>query len=791
APHQNAFALVFAFFSLISTSFGADSFRFSGKSKAPVSIEPCSIYPCEMPGPVTLTGRFGESLVEGQADLIFPLNTPPLEGGLATFGMLSYLRNDYGQESYSLGLGARWLLTEANAVMGYRIHGDFAETALENQVNQLAFGFDLFHGKGWDFHTNFYVPVSSERSRRIDGSRTDVSESQIRNETYYDPYATGHQVRQGYEYETTTRTVTTDLSQVLQQREKGRAGGDARFLFDVYGKACGPKVRAMLGAYYYEGHFSDEIFGAMTGLYFIPSPGLQVGAEYYGDDELYGDHWIATVGASIPTDSIFNPGKWGRKEPAYSGYVGGKGYTPAAAHCQTDYLTSRLYANAPRLARPVTDVETTVISEEIVSQSVSETVTVEVGEKVIQDDVMFVNNGAAVGNGVNAGTAGGDGTAENPFDTIQAGADGVATTFGGSGTVYVQGGTGNTYTETINVGHGGSPAAGVTDIAFVTSLKGFQACGGLVFGGDTVLADLAGGFDLRNLNSAQVTGFSITGGTANAGPAGVPDTGAAGGYGILAYNVQNFVASCNTISGVSDRGILLFNDSVSNGAASITENTIDLAGAPAGVNGIEAVVVGVGNRLGVDIIDNNILNAPDCAIHLESFDNALLQATNVSNNTINGAGNVGISIIGNDTSTIQIDQLSGNTVNGTVARVDPALTTTTTAASVRVEANDSANISLSNVTGNQFGNTTALARGTGAGNADAEHGFRFLETGAGSSITVSGSGNTVNWDGPAAGAAGDSGNSVFATGDTVNAGALGFQVNSAAAIFDTDPYRLD
>ena len=74
--------------------------------------------------------------------------------------------------------------------------------------------------------------------------------------------------------------------------------------------------------------------------------------------------------------------------------------------------------------------------------------------KVVETDVIFVNNGGAVGNGIQAGSAGGDGTAENPIDSINGGANLVQTQLGGKGTVYVQE-SGNTYGETVIVDSSG------------------------------------------------------------------------------------------------------------------------------------------------------------------------------------------------------------------------------------------------------------------------------------------------------------------------------------------------
>ncbi|MDA7922432.1 hypothetical protein N9B73_11800 [Verrucomicrobiales bacterium] len=104
---------------------------------------------------------------------------------------------------------------------------------------------------------------------------------------------------------------------------------------------------------------------------------------------------------------------------------------------RSDYLASRMYANAPRMNRPVLERSefTEDLSARIVTQEVSETVvnTTE-GTKVLLDNVVFVNNGAAVGNGIEAGTAVGNGTAEAPVDTIQGGTAALVASLGRVGT---------------------------------------------------------------------------------------------------------------------------------------------------------------------------------------------------------------------------------------------------------------------------------------------------------------------------------------------------------------------
>ncbi|MEC5125279.1 inverse autotransporter beta domain-containing protein [Verrucomicrobiales bacterium BCK34] len=737
--------------SLATNSFGRDRIRFSSSSAKNPKMELVSYernrdlisYPCETPGGVTFGGRFGDGTTEGQVDMLAPLNDP-YNSGIATFLMLNYLHSDYGQESFGVGLGTRWMMDSINSVAGFRIHGDFSDTQLNNSISQLNFGFDLFHAKGFDLHANYYLPTSRSQRQTYRMDESSTSSEYFTNEYCEDPYAAENQIRQNYTYEEVERTTTTDISRLLQQFERGREGGDIRLVFDLLGNECGPKVRGMIGGYAYDGLYSDSLFGAMAGVYALPLPGLQFGVEYYGDDDLYGSNWVATVGATIKTDfqNMFRPAQWGKggSNPyAPDCKNSGKYSIPAP---QSDYLASRMYATAPRMNRPVLERSDVTEVSRVVNREVSETVVgTESGTNVLLDNVIFVNNGGAVGNGIQAGAGGGNGTAEAPVDTIQGGTSALIANFGGVGNVYVQGG-GAAYNEVVEAGFGAG--AGVTSVSYYSSFKPIEGGKGMNFGGDTARAQVVGGFELSNLSYGQVSGFDITGGNSN-------------DHGITATNNDIIDINCNIITGVTDSGILVFNDSGVR-SASVTENTVNNAG-----------------NIGIAFATEN---------------DAQLTITNLDDNTVVAPQTAGIVMEAYDTSNIQVDSMRRNSVDGVAATVAPNDLASSGGAAYGFYAADTASIVAENVSENRAGDTTPLARGTGAGNFDANHGFRIYEDGAGASIVISGEDNVITWDG-AAGAPGTRGNSVFATGDTIAAGAGGFEVNNASAIFNTDPYRLD
>ena len=776
-------ALLLAMLSVASNGLGRDHFRFSSVSAKNPKMELTSYergrdticYPCEMPGGVTFSGRFGDNVTEGQVDMLAPLNDP-YNSGIATFLMLNYLHSDYGQESFGIGLGSRWMMENLNSVAGFRIHGDFSDTALNNSVSQLNFGFDLFHAKGIDLHANYYLPTSRSQRQTYRMDESSTSSEYYTNEYGDDPYAAENRILQEYSTEEVERTTTTEISRLLQQFERGREGGDIRLVFDLLGKECGPKVRGMIGGYAYDGLYSDSLFGAMAGIYAYPVQGLQFGVEYYGDDELYGDNWVATVGATIKTDfqNMFRPSQWGNggSNPyAPDSKNSGKFCAPAP---RSDYLASRMYANAPRMNRPVLERSalTEDLSARVVVENTSETVVnTTSGTKVLLDNVIFVNNGAAVGNGIQAGAAGGNGTAEAPVDTIQGGTAALAANLGGVGNVYVQGG-GAAYNEVVEAGFGAG--AGVTSVAYHSSFKGIEGCEAKFFGGNTPRAQVVGGFELTNLSYGQVSGFDISGGNSV-------------DQGITSTNNETIDINCNIISGVVDAGIVVINDSVANGSVTINENIVTNTG----TDGINVALIGAGNALDLDIADNTVTDAQGIGIYVESGDDSQINVSRIDNNIVERSGVAGIVAEAEDDSTIRVDSMRGNEINGITRMIDPDDAASEGGAAIGFYAGNNATVVAANVSENRIGETTPLARGTGAGNIDAQHGFRIYENGAGASVVISGEDNIVNWDGPAAGVAGESGNSVFATGDTISAGAGGFEVNNANAIFGADPYRLD
>ena len=238
---------------------------------------------------------------------------------------------------------------------------------------------------------------------------------------------------------------------------------------------------------------------------------------------------------------------------------------------------------------------------------------------VIKPDIIFVNNGAPVGNGIQAGSPGGDGTAEKPVDTVQAGATLAGANSTGSGkvwTAYVQGGGAN-YSGLVTT-------TGSTH--YFGSSQPIPALGGKVFGGTSpnpvldgaIVAD-AGANPAINLVSVQ--GFTILHGIAGDDGATAP---------ITIFNVPNVTITNNIIQDSFTEGIHV----EANSGAAVTA-----------------------------LINNNTVTFPsDAGISLVTFNSGSSLTATVQGNTISNASSDGIAVLATG------DAFGGSVVNMTITR---------------------------------------------------------------------------------------------------------------------------
>ncbi|MDF1751554.1 MAG: right-handed parallel beta-helix repeat-containing protein [Verrucomicrobiales bacterium] len=528
---------------------------------------------------ISYTTRASSDIFQNDIETLIPLASI---GNGFVFTNIAYNTRDNGNTNFSGGIGFRFEIPALNAIGGIRTHLDITETQHSNQVEQLGLGIDLYTALGIDFHGNLYF--ADEQNQFIG---------------YGNLFAQQHSI----------------LQNVFG--EQGRSGGDVRIAAPVPLVNNFIPTRAHVGGYFYDGEFMPDLSGIMAGIEMSPFAGVKIGAEYYADKEFFGENVIFTAGVSIPLDNIFNPRELGR---GLAGIFQSRNTEESNRFFD---LASRAGRSAPRRNWVMTEA------------GISET-------KTILSDVIFVNNGGAVGNGILAGSAGGNGTAERPVDTIQGGAGALVTQLGGSGTVYVQAGTyASAADQNIEVGFG--DGAGVSNVVFTSSFKPVAGCGGLNFGGDTGLAIVNnGGFDLRggatgSVTSATIQGFEIVSGLGGAG------------NGIAISNVENVIINCNTIRNTGDSGISFL---AGNFAGSITDNII-ADNSQYGIRIYDADNNGL-------ISGNTITGSSSNAIH---FNNGVNNGS-ITSNTI--SGNVGSAIhMGNGDNT---GVIAGNTITANMGQ---------------------------------------------------------------------------------------------------------------------------
>lgn len=664
-------------------------------------------YPNTQSLPLDFGFRASSEQTEGSFSTLVPLTDQPGGDAVAFLTFAATFRENRG-ESFSLGIGSRFIIDPINAVVGFRFHGDITQTAFENQVTQLSGGVDVMTASGIDLHANFYLP-------------DDEAQLGLEILEFGETFAQGHAILQ--------------RQQIFQLFDQGRRGGDIKVKFDLPVVSEFIPTRGFVGAYHYEGNFgSEDLTGLTAGVITFPLRGVSLGAEYYGDDEFYGDNWVFTAGVSAPLDldNVFNPNEWGRtfakafsRRPS-TRQPGGRGY-----------LKSRVYS-APERRNWVLNQ----VSDPIATGQAGETV------KTIQDGIIFVNNGGAVGNGIQAGALGGDGTAENPTNSINEGANLVQTSLGGTGTVYVQA-TGSAYAEEVvvdasgtNVASGVTPVtrltpAAATNIQFVSSFKGIVACGGFVFGGNTPRADVAGGFYIRDVARAQVQGFSVTGGlTFN--PPDPPTPGNQVGAGIVGAGVFDFLVDCNIVN-TPATGIGHWVEDVGTGSTRIFDNQVSgPADGTSEVNGT-GIFVGVartGSMGSLEIYDNTVFNTARHGIYVRTQDTGAIAGGRIDTNTVSDTGDFaadqegrGIYVNGDSNGTgITLASINGNSISRTSGD------------GIRFQATRRSVMNVGTINGNAISDTTAeVNSGSGVSRSNGA-GIVVLATtnnnGAGSSVTV-------------------------------------------------------
>ena len=652
-------------------------------------------YPYSDALPITISARANDQHQEVQADTAFPIVAG--DRGML-LGMLSYNYGDQIDSTTSIGLAYGFIFNDDISVR-LSAHGDFTESLRGGSVEQFSIGFDVYTGWGIDVYGNYYFPTN-EQFVTGEFSETVGGEQVLRWE---DPFAERNQIVQQQFLDTSAFTASD-----FEFREQAMEGGDLGVTFDIplLCEILDLPAKGNLGVYNYEGVFgNDDITGMQAGIQFYPSRGLSLGAQYYQDEELYGDKWLFHGGVTLAMDNVFSPRSWGRAVKT--------AFSPRPTCRQHGNQMARFLTPSRRKVTPTMGSSDAIL----VNQQVTAASTVLNERKVLLDDVVFVNNGGAVGNGIASGSASGNGTAENPFSILQDGANAAA----GNGNIYVQA-TGTTY-------------AGVTtnttgQLNFVSSFKPIAACGGLTFGGinpgapNTLTppfpagakssfgtvggALVAGGITIGGAGNSAVEGFNVTGGINFTGTGtglatcniadevtaigmtnvtvtenyivGAADdaiqftniTGTAiannnlivapGARGIDATNVSNLVATNNDILDAANDGIRVQGSGAGSVMSSLIIENNNIVNA--GIDGIDVnftsgdTLVGGGNSIDF----NCITNTGGFGIRLRTDNTSIASVDSIDNNFISGAVTDGVRIDSRNTSVINLNSLSLNEV---------------------------------------------------------------------------------------------------------------------------------
>jgi hypothetical protein len=443
---------------------------------------------------------------------------------------------DAGRQSYSLGAGGRVQLDSAPIILGANVFYDHSEGFYNQNFDQLGAGVEVL-SDWWEFRANGYLNLSDQRL--IDSVRTTETSSRTRqtgSSSQYvssDPqYATGHSiVQQNYYRQTQTfQTVTTNTTRVWENFAQPMSGLDAEFGVLVPGL---PKrnieARLFVGGYYYRNPFGGKDLTGMKARAEVRLwDRLYLDGAWAQDEEVMGGNWYAGIRVNIP---------FGAK--AESSVRLSNGLHP---------LTTRLNEAVRRNARPVVAksgyLENVDLREVLRAIQVRRAIRVVAKTQVIQDKIDFVDNTATQGGQIedrDKPTVVGNGTAENPYQSIVLAAADAAQRYGTTGMAH-----------TVMVRPTAWAYQGNVLITAPMHITGAQNCGGILHSG---LADVAtggnpnyavgftdslalvfGGFEAHNVaGRVEIDGFIIRNGSWS-------------GDGIVLTNVAQSSIHCNNIS---------------------------------------------------------------------------------------------------------------------------------------------------------------------------------------------------------------------------------------------------
>lgn len=531
---------------------------------------------------LSFDSRASRERIQQDVSALVPLAASPTSALLTDF---TFQFRDEGNHSFSGGIVMRRYLPEMDAVLGFHLHGDVTESIYDHRIAQLGFGFDLFTASGLDFHGNFYLP--------------DTGPHLIQETSRFGPaFGRGNSILQ--------------TESIFGISERGLRGSEIKVAFDFPVLNGLLPTRGHVGAYHFNGRSNDDLAGMSAGVLVQPFEGVSVGAEYYGDDEFYGDHWVffAGVSTTFESGSCFHPRNWrqGIRDAFRPRGAGSR---------ERERMEDFLFAPADRRNWVLTEFSDPFLTETKLNEVLA--------------DVIFVNNGGA--RSVPGPRGNGRGTFANPVNTIQRGINRSAARFGNSGNIVVAGSK-RPYTEDlVDAGrsvrlHGGRVPA----LAGRTFRYGSRPT-------------IDGGIMVTHVDTFSISNFQVVNGAASFVN---PDA-------IFAGNVTNVSVIGNRVINSAQDGIDIEGTRGPEMTAVVRGNLVRNSSD----DGIDFDLEG-GSRAMVAVEGNRILNPLDDGIEFDIEDNARVYGT-VSRNRVRASiFGEGIEIDQDDNSIARLRILDNN-----------------------------------------------------------------------------------------------------------------------------------
>lgn len=549
-----------------------------------------------------------------------------------------------GETASSLGIGFRHLFNdqpvsaleqrgqaaflEEGWYFGGSLFVDMLRTSHRNEFWQLGLGAEI--GTRYvELRGNYYLPL--EGGRKAAGSQVDrqtFSSSSTQHRTSLssagDPLATGNLVYQDATYTTmaTTTTRTTTLTRTTNFYERGMEG------WDIEAGVLIPGLDEHLDVTLIAGYASMEnqpfgpqergtgpIRGWRAGLEVRPVPAVVLTAMWHENKAFTGSDWSAGIELQIPLDRTWKDAFRPRRRHLVE---------RMAEPVRRQNAAIRLSHSAETKTKSQTSVKRVT---RVVSQSTNRI--------VLEDDIVFVNNGAPVGNGIQAGNdATGNGTAEAPMATVQAGADIAQASSNGSGRVW------NVYTQGTAAGYAEDPLVDAGSVHFIGSGRSIRGVGGKAFGSGPA-PRVQGAFWAENVPFFGMTGYQVEQSV---------------GSGLRAINVSRVVVEGNQFSNATSSSVWIHGQGLNQIQALVTANTFDgSADHAVRVDTVDSSHI-------TAIVSQNVITGGEQGIGAFAYDSSTIDYT-ASQNRITGVAEHGIDLEAHVSASLEA-ALSGNLVQG-------------------------------------------------------------------------------------------------------------------------------